>query len=314
MTTNETTLLMKSPIRNFEPLTVKNQAEKSGRPPKAPISGVIRSLTAAWTTAPNAAPITTATARSTTLPRNRNFWNPPIVSLPMAEAYRGPADPAIAHPPAAGRSGSMRVEDRSREPHRERPRAPGWARRRAPRVARRVGSRPAQGRARRARRRALAGARPGRGPGRPRGAPLERRAQDLRAGRRAGRPRRHRLLEARGAALPIRRARRLAGRTATGALLRRGRAGRARRVALARARARGGRSGLVARTLGPRRPPPRPVQRGVPGRPAAAPSRMARRPAAAHVAGAPPRAPRADRGRAGQPRGAPLVAAAGRRR
>jgi hypothetical protein len=35
--------------------------------------GVTMSVTSALTTAVNAAPMTTATARSTTLPRNRNF-------------------------------------------------------------------------------------------------------------------------------------------------------------------------------------------------------------------------------------------------
>src|ERR1051326_701069 len=42
----------------------------------AAIRGVTRSFTKALTTAPNAAPMTTATARSTTLPRSRNARNP----------------------------------------------------------------------------------------------------------------------------------------------------------------------------------------------------------------------------------------------
>ena len=42
--------------------------EKSGCPPIAPIRGVARSLTKAVRIEPKAAPITTATARSTTFP------------------------------------------------------------------------------------------------------------------------------------------------------------------------------------------------------------------------------------------------------
>src|SRR3954447_7516063 len=52
------------------------KAEKSGVPTIAPSSGVSRSLTSAVTTAVNAVPITTATARSRTLPRRRNCLNP----------------------------------------------------------------------------------------------------------------------------------------------------------------------------------------------------------------------------------------------
>src|SRR4051794_9541875 len=42
----------------------------------AAISGVMRSATSLVTTAPNAAPMTTATARSTTLPRMTKSLNP----------------------------------------------------------------------------------------------------------------------------------------------------------------------------------------------------------------------------------------------
>src|SRR5580658_6995061 len=51
-------------------------AEKSGLPTMAAIKGVSRSLVNAVTTPPNAAPITTPTAMSTTLPRRINFLNP----------------------------------------------------------------------------------------------------------------------------------------------------------------------------------------------------------------------------------------------
>src|SRR5579883_1793527 len=60
---------------------VKASWEKSCLPPIAAISGVIRSFTSAVTTAPNAAPMTTAIARSTTLPRIRNERKPFTVRL-----------------------------------------------------------------------------------------------------------------------------------------------------------------------------------------------------------------------------------------
>src|SRR6266545_4442107 len=67
---------MKSPIGNLLPFTSNWMAEKSGFPTNAAIRGVIRSFTSAVTTAPNAPPITTATARSMTLPRDRNCLKP----------------------------------------------------------------------------------------------------------------------------------------------------------------------------------------------------------------------------------------------
>ncbi len=72
----ETRALMNSPIRNLLPFTSKAMDEKSGFPTMAAMMGVIRSLTSAVTTAPNAAPITTATARSITLPRSMNCLKP----------------------------------------------------------------------------------------------------------------------------------------------------------------------------------------------------------------------------------------------
>src|SRR5690348_13935119 len=60
-------------------LIVTLRFEKSGLPPMAAISGVKMLVTSAVTTAPKAAPMTTATARSTTFPRKRNFLNPCII-------------------------------------------------------------------------------------------------------------------------------------------------------------------------------------------------------------------------------------------
>src|SRR5579859_417001 len=64
------------------PLTVREKAEKSGLPKIAAISGVRMLVTNEVTTAPKAPPITTATARSITLPRKRNFLNPANMSVP----------------------------------------------------------------------------------------------------------------------------------------------------------------------------------------------------------------------------------------
>src|SRR5215467_11895978 len=56
----------------------KTRLEKFGFPPRAAISGVIRSLISACTTLLNATPTTTATERSTRLLRTRNFLKPVI--------------------------------------------------------------------------------------------------------------------------------------------------------------------------------------------------------------------------------------------
>src|SRR6266536_2224678 len=74
--TNAITAFRKSPYRNFELLMVKYRLAKSGLPNMAATSGVIRSLTRAGTTVANAAPMTKAMARSTTLPRRRNSRKP----------------------------------------------------------------------------------------------------------------------------------------------------------------------------------------------------------------------------------------------
>src|SRR5437660_3920408 len=60
----------------FAPFTVQTKAEKSGLPTMAAISGVTTVVTNEVTTAANAAPMTTATARSITLPSKMNCLKP----------------------------------------------------------------------------------------------------------------------------------------------------------------------------------------------------------------------------------------------
>src|SRR5438067_4340824 len=67
---------MKSPTAKMLPLIVNLIAEKSGLPTIAARKGVNRSLVKAPTTLANAAPITTPTAMSTTLPRRMNCLKP----------------------------------------------------------------------------------------------------------------------------------------------------------------------------------------------------------------------------------------------
>ena len=69
-----------------EPLIVNARVEKSGLPPIAAISGVMNDATNAVTRAPNAAPMTTATASSTTFPRSTKSRN----SLSMGECSHQP--------------------------------------------------------------------------------------------------------------------------------------------------------------------------------------------------------------------------------
>src|SRR6476646_4911993 len=61
----------------------KLSAEKSVLPTMAAISGVRMLVTNEVTTAPNAAPITTATARSSTLPRMMNCRKPLNILPPV---------------------------------------------------------------------------------------------------------------------------------------------------------------------------------------------------------------------------------------
>src|SRR4051812_13113815 len=88
MITKASTALMKSPIRKRLLLTLKDTAEKSGIPPKIPMIGVMMSLVSAVTTAAKDAPITTATARSMTLPRRMNFRKPFIARPSGTPWYR----------------------------------------------------------------------------------------------------------------------------------------------------------------------------------------------------------------------------------
>lgn len=73
--TNETNVFKKWPMAKLEPLTVNAKLPKSGTFAIAAMSGVKISETNAATTVPNAAPITTPTAKSTTLPRNKKLLN-----------------------------------------------------------------------------------------------------------------------------------------------------------------------------------------------------------------------------------------------
>src|SRR5215467_16272210 len=66
----------------------KTRLEKFGFPPRAAISGVIRSLISACTTLLNATPTTTATERSTRLLRTRNFLKP-VIHPPSTAFGRG---------------------------------------------------------------------------------------------------------------------------------------------------------------------------------------------------------------------------------
>src|SRR5208282_838154 len=77
MRKKETQALIKSPTGKGVPLKLNARLEKSEcLPTRAPIRGVSKSLVNAATTPPKAAPITTPTAISTTLPRRMNFLKP----------------------------------------------------------------------------------------------------------------------------------------------------------------------------------------------------------------------------------------------
>ncbi len=85
---NVMSALMNRPYLKMLPLIENARPEKSGLPKIAAISGVIRLSTKALTTAPKAAPMTTATARSTTLPRRMKSRNPLIMALPSDGVLR----------------------------------------------------------------------------------------------------------------------------------------------------------------------------------------------------------------------------------
>src|ERR1700722_6415943 len=76
MIRKEIVALRKSPYLIAPPWTWSIRKEKSGLLPIAEISGLMMSATRALTIAVNAAPITTAMARSTTLPRRMKSRNP----------------------------------------------------------------------------------------------------------------------------------------------------------------------------------------------------------------------------------------------
>src|ERR1051326_3487257 len=77
---NAISAFRKVPYEITAPLMVRLNAEKSGLPTIAAIKGVRILVTNDVTTAPKAAPITTATARSMTLPRMMNCLNPFSIS------------------------------------------------------------------------------------------------------------------------------------------------------------------------------------------------------------------------------------------
>jgi hypothetical protein len=83
---NAITAVMKLPIATRPSPTLKATSLKSCFPPIAAMKGMITSPTSEVTTAPNAVPITTAIARSTTLPRRTKALNSrrSSISLPPA--------------------------------------------------------------------------------------------------------------------------------------------------------------------------------------------------------------------------------------
>src|SRR5579859_6084743 len=103
------TALMKSPYANLLLFAVKNRALKSCLPKIAAINGVSRSLTSAVTTAVNAVPMTTATARSTTLPRKMNSLNP----LSTSHLRRPPASDSPPMAEMLGRRADRREDLRA---------------------------------------------------------------------------------------------------------------------------------------------------------------------------------------------------------
>ncbi len=71
---------MKTPYLNTPPPMVNDRTLKSVWPGMA-ISCSRMFFTNDWTTTPKAVPMTTATARSTTFPRSRNFRKPAIQTI-----------------------------------------------------------------------------------------------------------------------------------------------------------------------------------------------------------------------------------------
>src|SRR5918992_3949398 len=93
---------------------LNTSSPKSGLPPISAISGVTKLATKPVTTAPNAAPTTTATARSTTLPRRMKSRNSLSTPLLLARGYPRPfdglrGDPALLRRGPQGLAQPLRV-------------------------------------------------------------------------------------------------------------------------------------------------------------------------------------------------------------
>src|ERR1700730_10964505 len=99
---------MKSPIGNTVPLIAKEIPVKSGLPTRNAMMGLIMSLTRAVMIVPNAAPMTTPTARSTTLPRKTNCLKPDNI---WASLHPGMAETVYAQWPW------VKMQSRSMQSH-----------------------------------------------------------------------------------------------------------------------------------------------------------------------------------------------------
>ena len=88
MVTKLMSVFRKAPMRISASPTWMTQVEKSGMP-KIPSSGVMMSVTRDVTMAPKAAPMTTATARSTMLPRKQEVPEPLDHDLPPRSVRHG---------------------------------------------------------------------------------------------------------------------------------------------------------------------------------------------------------------------------------
>src|SRR5690606_34284806 len=99
-------------------------AEKSGAPPASAMIGVIRFVTMELTTAVNATPMTTATARSTTFPRNRKSLKP----LSIGKSLLG-IGARILEPSREGSEGDGRPQwKEGQAPRRQNRKARTWER------------------------------------------------------------------------------------------------------------------------------------------------------------------------------------------
>src|SRR5262245_62681034 len=89
---------MNAPIATNAPLGVKKPMSPIGGIPRIPRSGVSTPLTNVLTTWPKARPMTTATARSMTLPRRMNSRNPLSIScLPPIGASSKDRTTSVQH-------------------------------------------------------------------------------------------------------------------------------------------------------------------------------------------------------------------------